>query len=253
MKKFKALIRATSFVLAFVLFFTSSASVFAANEAHLQMSQSAEQYQIEEPVVEEPVVEEPVVEEPVVEEPIVEEPVVKEPVVEEPVVKEHYEPQGFVPALPWVGMGAAELLKWLGALAVTGMLIYEANESWASVNDMYRELTNSRNNDKPKFFVARLQNGYRAPLLLGKPLTEGEAEAYLLQSIRNDVWAATEKDAKGLAFRLGQGRISQKENHFSPNGRSDQLYYDHYHGGADSNRVTGHIFFGAYGRPGIKP
>ncbi|NOJ74128.1 hypothetical protein HMI46_26850 [Paenibacillus alvei] len=200
------------------------------------MSQSAEQYQIEEPAVEEPAVEEPVVEEPAVE----------EPVVEEPFVKEHYEPQGFVPALPWIGMGVADLLGWLFAGAATVAIVYEAGEAWVTVNDMIKELTSSKKNDKPKFFVAFTKNGNKTPLLIGKPLTEGEAEDYMKANIRNNVWAVSQKDAMGLAMRIGRGKPAGEEKH-DQTGFRGTLYYWHYH---DKDRNYGHIFYGGQGFEG---
>lgn len=97
-----------------------------------------------------------------------------------------------VPALPWIGMGIGELITWLTAGAAVAVITYEAGE-WASVFDVSKELDASKKKDKPKFFVAKTIYGNKTPLQIGKPLGEGEAEAYLKASIHNDVWTPNEE------------------------------------------------------------
>ncbi|MFW5435323.1 hypothetical protein [Paenibacillus apiarius] len=147
-----------------------------------------------------------------------------------------------VPALPWIGWGIGQLIGWLTAgAAVTIVTIELAGETYAFVNEMAEAISKSKKEDKPRFYVAKSRNGNKEPLLVGKPLGEGEAELWLKASIHNEVWAVSDKDAKGLAMRVGQGKFVGPENHWQT-GYNDTRYYYHYHGGSRGD--TGHIFYG---------
>ncbi|MCE5168194.1 hypothetical protein LQV63_02510 [Paenibacillus profundus] len=150
-----------------------------------------------------------------------------------------------VPALPWIGWGIGQLIGWLTAgAAVTIVTIELAGETYAFVNEMAEAISKSKKEDKPRFYVAKSRNGNKEPLLIGKPLGEGEAELWLKASIHNEVWAVSDKDAKGLAMRVGQGKFVGPENHWQT-GTNDTLYYDHYHSGDDySTYRTSYIFYG---------
>ncbi|WCF06310.1 hypothetical protein NDS46_18335 [Paenibacillus thiaminolyticus] len=209
-KRLKAIIRTTSFVLAFVFFFLTATSTYASNaHADAELNKYQEQYRNESFTVNGP-----------------------------PEVSAR-----FLPALPWIGMGIADLIGWLAAGAATVAIIHEAGQTWAKVNDVSKELTSSKKEDKPKFFVAKTVEGGKTPLYIGRPLQEGEAETYLKESIHNNVWAPYQNDAKNLAMRVGQGHYTGPEIHWET-GKKGTMYYWHYHGGKESNRVTGHIFYG---------
>lgn len=144
------------------------------------------------------------------------------------------------PAIPWIGLGAAELLKWLGATAVLTTL---ANEAFTLATDIADALSNSDKEEKPLYFRAAVQY----ELYVGGPLTFKEAKQWLSKNKRNSVWSPSEEAAKQLAASFG-GKPDGPENHYEK-GYLGTYYYWHYHA---SGRATGHIFYGTERREGKK-
>ncbi|WII37328.1 hypothetical protein [Paenibacillus thiaminolyticus] len=216
-KRLKSAIRATSFVFAFVFFFMTASSAYAwTAQPDLQVAEKEVHYSNDSSTNNE----------------------------------SSKRTKRFAPALPWIGMGVGELLKWLTSGAAVAVITHEAGEAWTTVGDMVQELNASNRKDKPKFFVAKSVTGNLKPLYIGKPLTRAEAIRYLQANPNNEIWTYMEKDALGLAMHIGQGRFDGPEIH-NYYGRNDTLYYWHYHAKRGDARITSHIFYGERGEQGL--
>lgn len=144
----------------------------------------------------------------------------------------------FVPALPWIGLGIGELLKWLGAAAA---LAYIGNEAYTLVTDIADALSSSKKKDKPLYFTAVAQS----KLYIGKPLTLEEAKKWLKAKKYHNVWTPSKEAARKLAESFS-GRATAAEEH-SKTGYKGTFYYWHYH---DYERTVGHIFYGTESKEG---
>ncbi|BFH10980.1 hypothetical protein WJ0W_006666 [Paenibacillus melissococcoides] len=144
----------------------------------------------------------------------------------------------FAPAIPWIGAGIGELLKWLGAAAA---LAYIGNEAYTLVTDIADALSTSKKKDKPLYFTAVAQS----KLYIGKPLTFDEAKRWLKAKSYHNVWTPSKEAAKKIAESFS-GRATGPEEH-SKTGYKGTFYYWHYH---DWERTVGHIFYGAESKEG---
>lgn len=147
-------------------------------------------------------------------------------------------------AAPWVGMGIGQLLGWLAGGTAAAVVVYKFAEDAVEVRQFARELSRSREREKPKYFLAYKDS---MNLYVGKPLTESEAVNSLNMSSRLEIWTANYSDAQYIAKKIGKS--SGHENHYY-SGWNDTRYFDHVHGERGGYR-TGHIFFGTNGRWGL--
>jgi hypothetical protein len=171
------------------------------------------------------------------------------------IIGEDTSPETSMFALPviWAGMGIGKLVLWLAGGAATIVTVVKFGEEVVRVADFAKELSKSKQKDKPKYFKAKTD---KEGMYIFNGLTESDAIQHLKKSSSNEIWTPLEADAKSLALKvatsfvgIGSVKVIGPESHHGT-GYNDTRYYLHYHGEKVGVFRTGHIFYDTVGRLG---